>query len=136
MEVVQGDPFNSSPTDPKLMGPDALARFRKGEKLPAVTAKTPLVSSTPSTTTTISTTSAQQQLQQAQAWECVGEQGHATISQAVAEVAAALNNRLAPTATIAASSAPPGGLLLLLLWCPYLVSTACWLVTLPASAAG
>jgi Mg-chelatase subunit ChlI len=43
MEVVEGDPFNSSPTDPKLMGPDALARFRAGEKLPAVTAKTPLV---------------------------------------------------------------------------------------------
>jgi hypothetical protein len=43
MEVVEGDPFNSSPTDPKMMGPDALARFRAGEKLPAVTAKTPLV---------------------------------------------------------------------------------------------
>jgi hypothetical protein len=43
MEVVEGDPFNSSPTDPKLMGPDALARFRAGEKLPGVTAKTPLV---------------------------------------------------------------------------------------------
>jgi hypothetical protein len=45
MEVVEGDPFNSSPTDPQLMGPDALQRFRAGEKLPAVTAKTPLVSS-------------------------------------------------------------------------------------------
>jgi hypothetical protein len=45
MEVIEGDPFNSSPTDPKMMGPDALARFRAGEKLPAVTAKTPLVSS-------------------------------------------------------------------------------------------
>ncbi len=44
MEVVEGDPFNSSPTDPKLMGPDALERFRKGEKLPSVTARTPLVS--------------------------------------------------------------------------------------------
>jgi hypothetical protein len=44
MEVVEGDPFNSSPTDPKLMGPDALARFRKGEKLPAISAKTPIVS--------------------------------------------------------------------------------------------
>jgi hypothetical protein len=44
MEVVEGDPFNSSPTDPKLMGPDALARFRKGEKLPAIAAKTPIVS--------------------------------------------------------------------------------------------
>lgn len=43
MEVVEGDPFNSSPTDPKLMGPDALQRLRQGEKLPSVTAKTPLV---------------------------------------------------------------------------------------------
>lgn len=43
MDVVEGDPFNSSPTDPKMMGPDALARFRKGEKLPSVKAKTPLV---------------------------------------------------------------------------------------------
>lgn len=44
MDVVEGDPFNSSPTDPKLMGPDALDRFRKGEKLPSVRARTPLVS--------------------------------------------------------------------------------------------
>lgn len=43
MEVVEGDPFNSSPTDPKLMGPDALQRLRQGEKLPSVMAKTPLV---------------------------------------------------------------------------------------------
>ncbi|KAF8073212.1 chlI [Scenedesmus sp. PABB004] len=43
MEVVEGDPFNSSPTDPTLMGPDALARLRAGEALPAVTARTPLV---------------------------------------------------------------------------------------------
>jgi Mg-chelatase subunit ChlI len=43
LEVVEGDPFNSSPTDPKLMGPDALARFRAGEKMPAVKARTPLV---------------------------------------------------------------------------------------------
>jgi magnesium chelatase subunit I len=28
MEVVEGDSFNSSPTDPKLMGPDALMRFK------------------------------------------------------------------------------------------------------------
>ncbi|KAF6256262.1 P-loop containing nucleoside triphosphate hydrolase protein [Scenedesmus sp. NREL 46B-D3] len=43
LDVVEGDPFNSSPTDPKMMGPDALARFRAGEKLPAVRARTPLV---------------------------------------------------------------------------------------------
>eukprot|EP00955_Chlamydomonas_euryale_P052593 355211-Chlamydomonas_euryale.AAC.6 len=43
IEVVENDPFNSDPYDPKLMGPDALARFRAGEKLPAVKAKTPLV---------------------------------------------------------------------------------------------
>jgi hypothetical protein len=40
---VPGDPFNSSPTDPKLMGPDVLARYRAGEALPAGTTKTPLV---------------------------------------------------------------------------------------------
>jgi hypothetical protein len=43
MEVVEGDPFNSSPTEPKLMGPDALQRLRRGEKLPTALAKTPLV---------------------------------------------------------------------------------------------
>lgn len=43
LDVVEGDPFNSSPTDPKLMGPDALARFRAGEKLPSVRFRTPLV---------------------------------------------------------------------------------------------
>ncbi len=43
IDVVPGDPFNSDPTDPKLMGPDALMRFRSGEKLPSVRAKTPLV---------------------------------------------------------------------------------------------
>ena len=41
--VVDGDPFNSDPYDPSLMGPDALLRFRAGEKLPAVQARTPLV---------------------------------------------------------------------------------------------
>jgi magnesium chelatase subunit I len=43
IDVVEGDSFNSSPTDPKLMGPDALQRFRSGEKLPATTMRTPLV---------------------------------------------------------------------------------------------
>jgi hypothetical protein len=45
IEVVKGDQFNSHPTDTKLMGPDALERFRRGEKLPAVTMRTPLASS-------------------------------------------------------------------------------------------
>lgn len=44
IEVVENDPFNSSPTDPKYMGPDVLQRFRKGEKLAATTMRTPLVS--------------------------------------------------------------------------------------------
>eukprot|EP00884_Botryococcus_braunii_P022593 jgi/Botrbrau1/9017/Bobra.0148s0117.1 len=43
IEVVAGDPFNSSPTDPKLMGPDAQMRFRAGEKLPVGRVPTPLV---------------------------------------------------------------------------------------------
>ncbi|KAI8468270.1 MAG: magnesium chelatase subunit I [Monoraphidium minutum] len=43
IDIVPGDPFNSSPTDPKLMGPDALQRFRAGEQLPATTMRTPLV---------------------------------------------------------------------------------------------
>jgi magnesium chelatase subunit I len=43
LDVVDGDPFNSSPDDPKLMGPDALARYRAGENLPAVKRRTPLV---------------------------------------------------------------------------------------------
>ena len=46
IEVVQDDAFNSSPSDPALMGPDALQRHRGGEKLPASQIKTPLVSST------------------------------------------------------------------------------------------
>ncbi len=43
--VVADDPFNSSPTDPKLMGPDALRRHRAGERLPAAQMPTPLVRS-------------------------------------------------------------------------------------------
>lgn len=43
IDVVKDDPFNSSPTEPKLMGPDALARFAAGEKLPAVKTRTPLI---------------------------------------------------------------------------------------------
>jgi len=41
--VVPDDAFNSSPTDPKLMGPDALQRFRDGQQLPSANAPTPLV---------------------------------------------------------------------------------------------
>ncbi|PNW74766.1 hypothetical protein CHLRE_12g510800v5 [Chlamydomonas reinhardtii] len=43
IDVVEGDAFNSSPTDPKFMGPDTLQRFRNGEKLPTVRMRTPLV---------------------------------------------------------------------------------------------
>ena len=43
INVVENDPFNSDPNDSNLMGPDVLQRFRKGEKLPVVQAKTPLV---------------------------------------------------------------------------------------------
>ena len=43
IEVVPDDAFNSSPSDPKLMGPDALQRFRAGEELPSARAPTPLV---------------------------------------------------------------------------------------------
>ncbi|KAI3434724.1 hypothetical protein D9Q98_002785 [Chlorella vulgaris] len=43
IDVVPEDPFNSHPTDPKLMGPYVLDRYAKGEKLPATTMRTPLV---------------------------------------------------------------------------------------------
>lgn len=43
IEVVEGDSFNSDPKDPQNMGPDALARYKKGEKLPTKLARTPLV---------------------------------------------------------------------------------------------
>ena len=43
IEVVPDDAFNSSPTDPKMMGPDALQRFRDGQQLPSASAPTPLV---------------------------------------------------------------------------------------------
>eukprot|EP00891_Asterochloris_glomerata_P006155 jgi/Astpho2/6155/fgenesh1_pm.00088_%23_2_t len=41
--VVPDDPFNSSPTDVKMMGPDVLRRYQNGEQLPAGEARTPLV---------------------------------------------------------------------------------------------
>ena len=43
IEVVPEDPFNSSPTDPKLMGPDCLAKYVNGETLPSAVKRTPLV---------------------------------------------------------------------------------------------
>lgn len=43
IEVVEGDAFNSSPTDAGLMGPDALERFRGGQKLKGIRVPTPLV---------------------------------------------------------------------------------------------
>ncbi|GAB4818168.1 hypothetical protein N2152v2_005214 [Parachlorella kessleri] len=43
IDVIPEDPFNSSPTDPKLMGPEALQRARAGEALPATRMRTPLV---------------------------------------------------------------------------------------------
>ena len=50
IEVVAEDAFNSSPSDPKLMGPEALERFMKGEELPVARIKTPLVGRAPSQT--------------------------------------------------------------------------------------
>jgi len=41
--VVPGDDFNSSPTDPRLMGPDVLAQVRAGGAPDSVLAPTPLV---------------------------------------------------------------------------------------------
>jgi hypothetical protein len=43
IDIVEGDPFNSDPYDPNLMGPEARMRYRNGEKLPIAKAKTPLV---------------------------------------------------------------------------------------------
>lgn len=43
LDVVENDPFNSSPDDPKMMGPDALEHFSKGEQMPSTQIRTPLV---------------------------------------------------------------------------------------------
>lgn len=43
IDVVPEDPFNSSPTDPKLMGPEVLKRAKAGETLPSTQMRTPLV---------------------------------------------------------------------------------------------
>jgi len=43
IDVVFGDAFNSSPTQPDLMGPEVLARFRAGEKIPSSKMRIPMV---------------------------------------------------------------------------------------------
>jgi len=43
IDVVPEDPFNSSPTDPKLMGPECLQKHLNGKKLASLKARTPLV---------------------------------------------------------------------------------------------
>ena len=43
IDVVKGDVFNSSPTDPQLMGPDAKETFQKGEPLETVKMRVPMV---------------------------------------------------------------------------------------------
>lgn len=43
IDVVENDAFNSSPTDPKLMGPDVLQKAMAGESLASTLARTPLV---------------------------------------------------------------------------------------------
>ena len=43
IDVVEGDNFNSHPTNTRLMAPDTLERFENGESLPATTMRTPLV---------------------------------------------------------------------------------------------
>ena len=43
IEVVKGDPFNSSPTDPQLMGPDVREAYQKGETLEVTKIRVPMV---------------------------------------------------------------------------------------------
>jgi hypothetical protein len=43
LQVVAGDPFNSHPSDPDLMGPEAHAAFKAGKPRPTLLARTPLV---------------------------------------------------------------------------------------------
>lgn len=44
IDVVKDDPFNSSPTDPGLMGPQALQQYQSDGQIQSAKAKTPLVS--------------------------------------------------------------------------------------------
>jgi len=43
IDVVKNDPFNSSPTNPELMGPDVREKFQKGEALETTTMRVPMV---------------------------------------------------------------------------------------------
>ena len=43
IDIVEGDAFNSSPTDPQLMGPEALEAYRNGTPLKAGTMKVPMI---------------------------------------------------------------------------------------------
>eukprot|EP00873_Tetraselmis_striata_P033440 jgi/Tetstr1/453704/TSEL_040660.t1 len=43
MDAVPDDPFNSSPTDPSLMGPECLEAYKAGETLPSIKKQVPLV---------------------------------------------------------------------------------------------
>ena len=43
MAVVAGDNYNSSPTDPQLMGPEARERHSKGEAQPTASRRIPMV---------------------------------------------------------------------------------------------
>src|SRR3954468_24755344 len=43
LEVVEGDPYNSSPNNPALMWVEVRERFEAGEELPVATRPTPLI---------------------------------------------------------------------------------------------
>lgn len=43
MDVVAGDSYNSSPTDPQLMGPEAREKHAKGLALPAAKKRIPMI---------------------------------------------------------------------------------------------
>jgi len=43
IDIVEGDAFNSSPTDPQLMGPEALEAYKNGTALKAGTMKVPMI---------------------------------------------------------------------------------------------
>ena len=60
IEVVAEDAFNSSPSDPKMMGPEALERFNRGEELPVARVKTPLVRIGPPCAASVAATSFQE----------------------------------------------------------------------------
>jgi Mg-chelatase subunit ChlI len=43
MDVVAGDNYNSSPTDPQLMGPEAREKSAKGQALPSAKKRIPMI---------------------------------------------------------------------------------------------